>query len=576
MLLPWLTRFRPRLLDSLDGYGRDDFVHDLQAGITVGVVALPLAMAFGIASGVKPEQGLVTSVVAGFLISLLGGSRVQIGGPAGAFVALLYAIVERHGVAGLMLSTIMAGGLLLAMGALRLGSLIRFIPVSVVVGFTNGIAVIIALQQIKDFFGLAIDRMPSNFISQLSVLVQRAGTVDAWALGIGAVSLAVVAAWPKSYRPEHARWRRAMARLPGTIVVLVLATLAVSLAGLPVETIGSRFGAIPRGLPPLQPPGFDWTTVQNLAMPAVSIALLCAIESLLCARVADGMIGERHDPNQELMAQGVANLVVPFFGGVAATGTIARTVTNVRTGARSPVAGMVHALTVLAIVVVLAPLAGDVPLAALAAILLFVAWNMGDWRAFGRLRHATANYRVTMLATFALTVVFDVTVAVQVGLVLASLGFIFRLAALSNLEEIRLPADVAHPAPGVRVAAWRLFGSLFFGSVTKMETLLDPAAPLPDVVVLEMHQMVNLDETGLDALQTLTDMLDRRGGRLVLAEPTPQPLAKMTRTGFVARIGRDAVFDDLQDALRAAREFALRRAVEDAVGTERTDTSQIG
>ena len=555
------ARFRPKLLDSLAaGYGREQLGKDVAAGVTVAFVALPLAMAFGIASGVTPAQGIATSVVAGFLISLLGGSRVQIGGPAGAFVALLYGIVERYGVPGLLLSTMMAGVLLAAMGVLRLGNLIRFIPVSIVVGFTNGIAVVIAAQQLKDFFGLDIAHMPSNFISQMATLAQHAHSVDPRAVAIGAASLALVVVWPKSYLPEHARWRQAMARVPGTVVVLVLATAAVSLLGLSVQTIGTRFGQIPRGLPPLHLPAFDWDTVQNLAMPAVSIALLGAIESLLCARVADGMIGDRHDPNQELIAQGVANFVVPFFGGVAATGTIARTVTNVRTGARSPVAGMVHAATVLAIVMVFAPLASNVPLAALAAILLFVAWNMGEWRAFGRLRHATRSYRLTMLVTFALTVVFDLTVAVEVGLLIASLAFIFRLSALSNVEPIQLPADIAQPAPGVRVQAYRVFGSLFFGSVTKLETLLDPTARLPDVVVLEMHQMINLDETGLDALETLAAMLARQGGRLVVAEPTSQPLAKMTRTGFIGRIGHDAVHDDLQDALAAARAFALRRA----------------
>lgn len=560
MRLPWLVRLRPRLLDSLDGYGRQALARDLAAGATVGVVALPLAMAFGIASGVKPEQGLVTAVVAGFLISLLGGSRVQIGGPAGAFVALLYAIVDKHGVAGLLMATSMAGAILVGMGLLRLGGLIRFVPVSIVVGFTNGIAVFTALQQVKDFLGLSIERMPSNFLSQLSTLARHAGGVDPTAVAIGAASLALVLAWPKTYAPGQARWRQLASRLPGTVLVLVLATAAVSIGHLPVETIGTRFGGIPRGLPAFAPPAFDWAVAQDLLMPAISIALLGAIESLLCARVADSMIADRHDPNQELVAQGVANFIVPFFGGVAATGTIARTVTNVRSGGRTPVAGMVHAATVLLVVLLAAPLASDVPLAALAAILLSVAWNMGDWRAFGRLRQMTASYRVTMLATFALTVVFDLVVAIEVGLVLASLGFIFRLAALSNVEPIRLPADLAQPAAGVRVDAWRLFGSLFFGSVTKMEFLLDPAAPLPDALVLEMHQLVNLDETGLDALETLAGLLERRGGRLFLAEPTSQPLGKMTRTGFIERIGRDAVFDALEDALEAACAFARQRA----------------
>jgi SulP family sulfate permease len=340
--------FRPRIVDALRGYGRDDFTADLSAGVTVGVVALPLAMAFGIASGVKPEAGIFTAIIAGFLISALGGSRVQIGGPAGAFVALLYAIVEKYGVANLMIATIGAGVLLFAMGALRMGQLIRYIPVPIVTGFTNGIAVIIAIQQLKDFFGLSIERMPANFLSQVGALASHLSTANLAAPALGAASLAIIVAWPKSYRPNHARWRRWMARVPGTIAVLAIGIVAVAVFGLPVDTIGTRFGGIPQGLPPFAVPAFDWSTVQNLVGPTISIALLGAIESLLCARVADGMTEDRHDPNQELMAQGVANVVAPFFGGIAATGTIARTVTNIRTGARTPVAGIVHSATLLA------------------------------------------------------------------------------------------------------------------------------------------------------------------------------------------------------------------------------------
>lgn len=544
-------RFRPRLADSLRGYTRDDFRADAAAGVTVGVVALPLAMAFGIASGVKPEQGIFTAIIAGFLIATLGGSKVQIGGPAGAFVVLLYAIVERYGVASLLISTFMAGVLMFAMGALRLGNLIRFIPVSIVIGFTNGIAVIIALQQVKDFLGLSIAKMPANFFSQIDALWHALDTLNTTALALGAASLAIVVSWPKSYAANDASWRRWMARVPGTIVVLLLGTLAVSLAGLQVETIGTRFGGIPQGLPAFSLPEFDWETAQNLAMPTLSIALLGAIESLLCARVADGLIHDRHDPNQELMAQGIANFVAPFFGGIAATGTVARTVTNVRSGARTPIAGMVHSATLLAIVLALAPLAHDIPLASLAAILLFVAWNMGDWREFARLRHFSLSYRTILLATFLLTVVFDITVAVQSGLVLASLFFIRRISTLTRVEPISLPADYATTASGRRVAAYRIFGSLFFGSVTRLEQLLDPAQPLADVVVLELHQVINLDTTGLDALRSLHRMLQRRGGRLVIAEPNEQPLSLMRRSGFVDEIGERSVFDELDAALTA-------------------------
>jgi SulP family sulfate permease len=548
-----LPVFRPRLVDALRGYRREDFAADLSAGVTVGVVALPLAMAFGIASGVKPEAGIFTAIIAGFLIAALGGSKVQIGGPAGAFVALLYAIVERYGVANLLIATAMAGVLMFAMGALRMGQLIRYIPVSIVTGFTNGIAVIIGLQQLKDFLGLSIPKMPSNFFSQLGTLWSHLHTVNWAALWLGVVSLAIVVMWPKSYLPNHARWRRWMARVPGTIAVLVLGVVAVAVFGLQVDTIGSRFGGIPQGLPPFALPAFDWQTAQNLVGPTISIALLGAIESLLCARVADGMIRDRHDPNQELMAQGIANVVSPLFGGIAATGTIARTVTNIRSGARTPVAGMVHAATLLAIMLVLAPLADDIPMATLAAILLFVAWNMGEWSAFARLRQFSMNYRAIMLSTFALTVVFDITVAVEVGLVLATLLFIARVSGLTRVDPIRLPSDVATLGDGSRVEAWRLFGSLFFGSVGKLEALADPARPQPDVVVLEMHQVINLDTTGLDALETLLERLHAQGGTLVIAEPTAQPLSLLTRSGFVERMGAHNLFEDLDVGLATLR-----------------------
>jgi sulfate permease, SulP family len=542
-------RFRPKLVDALAGYSRDDFRADLSAGVTVGVVALPLAMAFGIASGVKPEQGIFTAIIAGFLISALGGSRVQIGGPAGAFVVLLYAIVERYGVANLLISTFMAGILLFLMGALRLGSLVRFIPVSIVIGFTNGIAVVIALQQIKDFLGLSIDRMPANFFSQIGALWGALHTVNWAALSLGIVSLAIVVAWPKSYLPGDNKLRQWLARVPGTIIVLVLGTALVAATGLEVDTIGSRFGGIPQGLPAFQLPAFDWATAQNLAMPTLSIALLGAIESLLCARVADNMTGDRHDPNQELMAQGAANFVAPFFGGIAATGTVARTVTNIRSGARTPISGIVHSATLVIILLVLAPIAGSIPMASLAAILLFVAWNMGEWREFARLRRFAPTYGTILLATFLLTVVFDVTVAVEVGLVLASLMFIFRISTLTRIDPVKVPAELARTPAGQRIGVYRVFGSLFFGSVGKLEQLLDPSRLSADVVVLELHQVINLDTTGLDALRSLHRMLARRGGRLVVAEANDQPLSLIHRSGFADELGDDAVFASLDDAL---------------------------
>ena len=561
-------RFKPRLLAHRKSYRRKDFVNDLAAGVTVAMVALPLAMAFGIASGVRPEQGIATAIVAGFLISLLGGSRVQIGGPAGAFVALLYSIAEKYGVANLLIATMMAGAILIAMGAFRMGNLVRLIPISIVIGFTAGIAIIIAISQVKDFLGLDIPKPHSNFFSQIAMIVERIHTFNWHALAVGLVSLALIAFWPTSksahsiLTAQSVRWRVITAKLPSTIVVLVLSSFVVWLLNLPVETISSKFGELPRGLPIPQFPSFDWDTARNLVAPAMTIALLCAIESLLCARVADAIINDRHDPNQELMAQGIANFFTPFFGGIAATGTIARTMTNVRSGARSPVAGIVHAITLLLIIVVAAPLAGLIPLAALAAILLWVAYSMGDWREFAKLRQYSMFYRITMLSTFFLTVVFDIVVAVEVGLILSSLFFIYRMSSLTRVDSIELPFDQSRLPDGRVVGAVGIFGSLFFGSVTKLEQLLDPKGRLPDVLILEMHQTINMDNSGLDALETLHKLIVRRGGLMMIAGANEQPLMLMKRSGFVARLGEDNLRSSLEDALTvvgAPREALLDR-----------------
>jgi SulP family sulfate permease len=544
--------FRPRLLDALKGYGRETFFADLTSGVTVAFVALPLAMAFAIASGARPEQGIVTSIVAGVLISVLGGSRVQIGGPAGAFVGLLYAIAVKYGVANLLIATMMAGVLLFAMGALRMGTLIRFVPVSIVIGFTSGIAVIIAFSQLRDFLGIQVDRMPSNFFSQLSVIYHALPTTNSIAVVIGALGLFVIAVWPSSHEHRPGNWRYVTAKMPANIVVLVASAAAVWFFHLPVETLGSRFGGLPRGLPPPQFPHFDWSTVQYVLAPAISIALLGAIESLLCARVADSYISDRHDPNQELMAQGVANFAAPLFGGIAATGTIARTMTNVRGGAKTPVAGVVHSLTLFLVVLVLAPLAEFIPLAALSAILLCVAYNMMEWREFRALPNYSWFYRAIVLATFTLTVVFDLTVAVEVGLVMSSLFFIYRISSITKVEPIELPAGRERLADGRRVAAWRVFGSLFFGSVTKLEMLLDPGTSPPDVLILDMHQVINFDTTGLDALESLYKHLAKRGARLILVDPNEQPLSLLKRSGLLAQIGEDHVIATIDEALAAA------------------------
>ncbi len=553
-----LHRFRPRLIDSLSGYDRRHFMADLGAGLTVGVVALPLAMAFAIASGVKPEQGIFTAIIAGFLISALGGSQVQIGGPAGAFIVIVYGIVERYGLANLLIATMLAGVLMFAMGLFKLGAMVRYIPVSIVIGFTNGIAVLIGLSQVKDLLGLQIDKMPGDFFLQIKTLAQHMGSFNPLALLIGLACLALVVFWPKSYQMEAAepaelmpRLRRAASHLPGTLIALFLATLATWLLDLPVETIGSRFGGIPQALPAFDLPEFSWATAKQLLMPTLTIALLGAIESLLCARVADNLTEfPRHDPNQELMAQGVANFVAPLFGGIPATGTIARTVTNVRAGAASPIAGVVHAVTLLGVVLLAAPLAGHVPLAALAGILLFVAWNMGEWHEFVRLRHFLLPYRTTMLGTFVLTVVFDLTVAVEVGLLLACGFFIWRMSAL--FEARPHPGSATLPA-GVQV--FDLYGSLFFGAVGKIEALPEQLRPGTRAVVLDMQKMISMDTSGLDALRQLHRALQRQRMGLVLANVNAQPLSLLQRSGFEAEIGADAIVPTVDEALIATRDL---------------------
>jgi len=549
-----LHPFKPYLLKSLRNYDAGQFGNDLIAGITVGVLALPLAMAFAIASGLAPEAGIFTAIIGGFIISSLGGSRVQIGGPAGAFIVIVYGIVVNHGLANLLISTIMAGVLLFIMGLTRLGSLIRFIPVSIIIGFTNGIAVLIALSQLKDFLGLRIDgRIPAEFFALLQTLYAHLHTIDLTTLSLGASALAVIILWPLVVRRLPGRLR-GLTRLPGTIVALTLATLATLIWQLPVETIGSKFGGIPQALPAFTLPDFDWATVRTLATPTITIALLCAIESLLCARVADGMIDDRHDPNQELMAQGLANFIGPFFGCMPATGTIARTSTNVRSGACSPVAGIVHALVLLAIVLVAAPLARHVPLVALAAILLYVAYNMGEWSEFPRLRQYSLPYRITMVSTFLLTVVLDLTVAVEVGLVLACVFFIYRVSSLTSIEAVKpetLPTGSTIPSG---VTAYRLFGSLFFGSVGKLEALLevDAGAAQPGVLVLDLHHVINVDTTGLESLETLHRNLARRGATLILCDVNQQPASLIARAGFINTLGSANLLPDLPAAIERA------------------------
>jgi sulfate permease, SulP family len=536
--------FRPRLLDALRGYDRARLVRDLGAGVTVGIVALPLAMAFAIASGLKPEAGLWTAIIAGLLISVLGGSSVQIGGPAGAFIVIVYGILERYGLANLLISTACAGVLLFAMGLLRLGRLVRYVPVSIVIGFTNGIAVLIAASQIKDWLGLSIARMPADFFAQLRTIAANLESFNPYAFGLGTFCLIGLFVWPRLWHAESPVKKLAQqvpgmheasevgARIPGPVVALASLTLFAWYFHLPVETIGTRFGAIPQGLPAFTLPEFSWATVKLLVTPTLTIALLGAIESLLCARVADQVSNlPRHDPNQELMAQGVANFVVPFFGGMPATGTIARTVTNIRSGGTSPVAGVVHAITLAAIVLLAGPLALLVPLSVLAGILFFVAWNMGEWREFAHMKKYSTHYRLLMVGTFALTVVFDLTVAVQVGLVAACVLFIQKMSSLFRVELV--------PSEDGRLR-YALYGSLFFGATAKIDPIVQAVETLPpgsDVVLDALH-LVHLDTSGLDALRQLHKVILLRQGTLAIENLHEQPREVIERAGFVGELER--------------------------------------
>ncbi|WP_412481198.1 SulP family inorganic anion transporter [Azonexus sp. IMCC34839] len=544
--------FRPKLLDCLPGYNRAQFGKDLAAGITVGVLALPLAMAFAIASGCSPTAGIWTAIVAGLLTSALGGSRVQIGGPTGAFIPIVYGIVAAHGFANLMGATILAGVMLLAMGIARMGQLIRFIPVTVVIGFTNGIAVVIFLAQIKDFFGLKIDNLPAEFFHRIKTLAAYAHTVDLPTLALATACFVFLLSYNRL-----AQYVAVMRRAPGPLAVLIVGTLAAWLLELPVETIGSRFHGIPQELPAFGLPELSIHDFGKLISPAITIALLGAIESLLSARVADAQIDDRHDPNQELIAQGLSNIAAPLFGGFAATGAIARTTTNVRTGGRTPFAGIIHAGVLLAIVLVAAPLASYVPLATLSAIVMVVAINMGEWHEFRELKRFSWNYRIILLSTFFVTVLFDLTIAVELGMVLASLFFIYRMSELTRIERRPLREEASeprflYPDGTMRVTAWQLFGSLFFGAVNKLEELLDPAAGHPEVVILDMTRLIQLDTTGLEGLENLRDKLAKRGCTLLVCGLNSQPGSLLERSGFIEHLGEANVCPDLSHALQRA------------------------
>ena len=546
--------FVPKLVTTLRTYTRKEFTADLTAGVIVGIVALPLAIAFAIASGVTPERGLYTAIVAGFLISALGGSRVQIGGPTGAFVVIVYGIIQQHGFDGLAVATLMAGALLVVMGFAKLGAVIKFIPHPVVTGFTTGIAVIIFSSQIKDLLGLEMGAVPAEFFEKWAAFAAHIESVSPAAMLVAALALFVIVLWP---RLNH--------RIPGPFVALIVTTLVVQLLDLPVETIGSRFGAISASLPRPSLPDVSWADIPGLVGPAFTIALLAAVESLLSAVVADGMIGGRHRSNMELVAQGVANIASPLFGGIPATGAIARTATNVKNGGRTPVAGMVHALTLLVVTLFFARWAALIPMATLAAILVVVAYHMSEWRVFKSEFRAPKSDLVVMLSTFALTVAVDLTVAIQVGIVLAAFLFMRRMAEVTNISmvtrELEDDGDPYATDPnGVRrravpegVEVYEINGPFFFGAAEKFKTALAQVAERPRVLVIRMRHVLSIDSTAMAALKDLVHRSRRDGMLVLLSDVHAQPLVAMERAGMLDEIGEDNLFGNVDDALNRAR-----------------------
>jgi SulP family sulfate permease len=545
----------PRLFTALRHYDRSTALADVMAGVTVGLVALPLAMAFAIASGLSPQAGIYCAVVTGFVVSALGGSRVQIAGPTGAFVVVVAGIVAKYGVDGMFMCTLMAGVMLVVLGVTGMGSAVKFIPRPVVIGFTNGIAVLIASTQLRDFFGINLQTVPGEFWPRLVALASHARTFSPQATAVGIVTLAIIIAV-----------MRLLPKLPGSIVALVAVTIGVRVAGFSVETIGTRFGGIPSGLPHVSFPVFHLSLVPTLLMPAITVGLLGAIESLMSAVVADKMSGDRHDSNTELVAQGVANIVSPMVGGLPATGAIARTATNIRSGARTPVAGIVHSLTLLTILLVGAPLASAVPMAVLAAILMVVSYNMGEWREIPELLRMTKADIAVWVATFALTVFADLTVAVEVGMVLAALLFIRRVAETTTIvsvndEYIRDSHHHSlhrHTIPSY-VRVFRIHGPFLFGATDKLNIITDDVDALPEIVVLRLRNMNALDGTGLRAFEDLADALHASGRELLLCGARKQPAHLMERADFHSHVGELNVCANIGVAIARAEQLHAER-----------------
>jgi SulP family sulfate permease len=554
MLPDLLPHLRPKLFSSLRGYTRHDFTADLTAGVIVGIVALPLAIAFAIASGVSPEKGLVTAVIAGFLISALGGSRVQIGGPTGAFVVILYGVIQQHGVSGLLVATFIAGGLLVAMGLAGLGSAIKFIPHPVIVGFTTGIAVIIFSSQVKDILGLSMGAVPADFVEKWGAYAAHITTINPYSLAVAGGSIAIILLW-----------QRLFAKIPGSLVALVLSTAAVAAFQLPVETIGSRFGAIPSALPaPSLPADISFAMIRQVFPSAVTIALLGGIEALLSAVVADGMIGGRHRSNMELVAQGVANLVVPLFGGIPATGAIARTATNIRNGARTPMAGIIHALVLLLIMYVFGSLARLIPMATLGAILLVVAYNMSEWRSFVGLFRSTRGDTLVLVTTFVLTVVIDLTEAIQVGILLSAFLFVRRMADVTNVgvlkreftdsdeEEENDPQPIGNRIIPHGVEVYEINGPFFFGAAYKFKEAMNLVEKQPSIRIIRMRNVPTIDATGLHALKEVILQNKKQQVLTMFSAVRAQPLLAMEQAGIIALVGEENFCYDIDAALQRA------------------------
>lgn len=553
----------PKSVLCLRDYNRHKFLLDVIAGITVGLVALPLAMAFAIASGLTPQAGIYCAIVTGFLISALGGSKTQIGGPTGAFVVVVAGIVAVHGVGGLFMCTMMAGVLLIVMGVTGLGTAVKFIPRPVVIGFTNGIAVLIASTQVKDFFGLHLDKVPGVFSLRMQALAANFHTFSFEATALAVFTLLVLIIC-----------RGISERIPGPIVALILATAAVYFFHLPVETIGTKFGGIPSGLPHLHIPSLRADLIHGLLGPAFTVAMLGAIESLMSAVVSDRMSNDRHNPNVELIGQGVANVFSPMFGGLPATGAIARTATSIRSGAQSPVAGMIHALTLLCILLFAAPLVSYVPMAVLAGILMIVSYNMGEWREIPQLLKLTKTDISIWLVTFALTVFADLTVAVEAGMILAALLFISRVAATTTVSQVTddyvedgrvhilQDKDIPHYA-----TIFRIHGPFLFGATDKIALVTEHLPNLPPIVILRLRNMTALDATGLFAIEEVAKQLHANKRTLILCGAREQPAKLMQQAEFEEVVGKENICENVQHALRRAEEVYERMNVRVAAGT---------